>query len=150
MSEGWTVASSNIRGKSGLHKGRMPGNARPARVEGQCHRKETTLTFGVPNPREKLKGCGKSAPPCWEHHGQGKPHPEQDQIGITYGAPLRCYPGRSLEVFGNKHIRGMIVTYFGKYKTRLIGPLTFYFSGTGNPLSRMSGAISASRPLKAR
>ena len=28
-------------GKSGLHEDRTAGNARPARVEGKCHRKQT-------------------------------------------------------------------------------------------------------------
>lgn len=33
--------------------------------------------------QEKLKGCGKSAPGRGQPSPQGKPHPEQNQIGTT-------------------------------------------------------------------
>ncbi len=72
----------------------------------------------------RMKGCGKSAPRLWQQSWQGKPHPEQDQIGIAYGAPLHRRPGRSRELAGNSPPRVMIVTEF-QYRTRLIDPLTF-------------------------
>jgi hypothetical protein len=52
------------------------------------------ITSSRGNPREsatenippfflvRLKWCGKSAPRLWQHKWQGKPHLEQDQIGI--------------------------------------------------------------------
>ena len=60
-------------------KGRVPGNAWGARAHGKCHRKQTASN---PRGREvRVKRCGKSAPRRWQHRWQGKPHPEQDQIG---------------------------------------------------------------------
>lgn len=56
------------------------------------------------NAREKLKGCGKSAPWAWQHALQGKPHPEQNQIGTD----IPCCSGRSgwlHEAFSNERPR---------------------------------------------
>ena len=58
----------------------------------------------------KLKGCGKSAPPQGQPSGQGKPHPEQDQIGTAYDESYHRCSGVSLEGVGNSAPRGMIVT----------------------------------------
>ncbi len=52
-----------------------------------------------------MKGCGKSAPRFWQQNWQGKPHPEQDQIGMTYDEPFRCHPGRSRDDVGNNIAR---------------------------------------------
>ncbi len=43
---------------------------------------------------EKLKGCGKSAPGIRQRLPQGKPHPEQNQIGtdicVTAAVRVGC------------------------------------------------------------
>ena len=39
----------------------------------------------------------------------GKPHPKQDQIGVTHGAFPRRSPGRLLEICGNVYRRGMVL-----------------------------------------
>jgi len=74
-------------------QGRVPGNAWEARAYGKCHRKYTAGT-SVP---VRVKWCGKSAPRVWQQTWQGKPHPEQDQIGEHSCGPhgsrvgcLRC------------------------------------------------------------
>ncbi len=46
--------------------------------------------------RVRVKWCGKSAPRCWQQQWQGKPHREQDQIGILIVLPARD-PGWSLK-----------------------------------------------------
>jgi len=74
-------------------QGRVPGNAWEARAYGKCHRKYTAgATVTV-----RVKWCGKSAPRVWQQTWQGKPHPEQDQIGERSCGPhgsrvgcLRC------------------------------------------------------------
>ena len=71
----------------------MPGNTWKARAYGKCHRKYTAgATVTV-----RVKRCGKSAPRVWQQTWQGKPHPEQDQIGERSCGPhgsrvgcLRC------------------------------------------------------------
>jgi len=46
------------------------------------------LLFCLQINGEKLKGCGKSAPGVWQQGPQGKPHPEQNQIGtVLWVAP---------------------------------------------------------------
>lgn len=57
----------------------------------------------------------------------GKPHPEQDQIGKDVRLGEHCaarvsFPGRLLEVFGDKYPRGMIV----HDRTRLIDSLPLF------------------------
>ena len=37
-----------------------------------------------------MKGCGKSAPGVWRQAPHGKPHPEQDRIGVS------CLLGRNI------------------------------------------------------
>src|SRR5690606_25902387 len=41
-----------------------------------------------------MKGCGKSAPGVWQQKPHGKPHREQDQIGMTRGNPA-CFEAMS-------------------------------------------------------
>ena len=78
------------RGKSGLHRIRMPGNARRGRPQGKCHRKQTA---GPGNgPPARVKRCGKSAPPDRQRDGHGKPHPEQDHVGTRVASRDRCDP----------------------------------------------------------
>ncbi len=69
------------RGKSGLHGSTVPGNSRRGRPQGKCRRKQTAWVF----IQVRVKGCGKSAPLSWQQDGQGKPHREQNQIGMVDG-----------------------------------------------------------------
>lgn len=116
-----------MRGKSGLHEDTVPGNARRRRLQGQCHRKQTT---SLPHRRisrlARVKGCGKSAPPDWQQDGHGKPHREQDRIGMAYGPVFglssgliaRCDRQRSYKMNG-RHL-----CFMHRYRTRLTGHLT--------------------------
>ena len=103
------------RGKSGLHGSTVPGNTRRGRPQGQCHRKQTAEP--VPDLRvrraARVKGCGKSAPRCRQRWRHGKPHREQDQIGMAGslepGALPRRHPGRLREAPGDGRPRGMVI-----------------------------------------
>src|SRR5438477_1870932 len=85
---------------------------------------------------ERVKRCGKSAPPGEQSPGQGKPHTEQDQIGRNSrhsrggNVPARRVKpsGRSLERRSNVPPRGMIVLLvFGRTdRIRLTGPAATY------------------------
>ena len=61
----------------------------------------------------RVKRCGKSAPRRRQRRWQGKPHREQDQIGMAVrlraGVFSPRHPGRSREAFGNERPRGMAV-----------------------------------------
>jgi len=63
-------------------QGRVPGNTWAVKADGKCHRKYTAALWAV-----RVKWCGKSAPRRWQHRWQGKPHPEQDQIGTPWRGP---------------------------------------------------------------
>jgi hypothetical protein len=65
----------------------------------------------------RVKRCGKSAPRCWQQQRQGKPRPEQGQIGIHDTAARSLDSGRLLEVGGDVYPRVMTVPD----RTRLIG-----------------------------
>ncbi len=108
------------RGKSGLRGNRVPDNVRRGRPQGKCHRKQTALTDQLENSRKgverlsfgvRVKGCGKSAPRFWQQKWQGKPHPEQDQIGMSrpvQAGQVRFHTGHSgwlLEASGNRRPR---------------------------------------------
>ena len=73
--------------KSGLHRAGCqvtPGGREPTE----------SATENIPpagNGAVRVKWCGKSAPRRWQHRWQGKPHPEQDQIGELSAA--RMAPG---------------------------------------------------------
>jgi len=69
----------------------VPGNPWEARAYGKCRRK---YTAGVSAP-VRVKWCGKSAPRGWQQPWQGKPHPEQDQIGEHWRGPRCSRVGRS-------------------------------------------------------
>ncbi len=104
-------------GKSGLHGGTVPGNARRGRPQGQCHRKYTAAQLACAGRAARVKRCGKSAPRRRQRRRQGKPHREQDQGGAAGGAaraalpggPSRRRSGRSHEAPGNGRPRGMAV-----------------------------------------
>ena len=74
---------------------RIGGEESPGSLEARCR-----ITSGGGDPREsateskppskpetatrvRVKGCGKSAPRLWQQRRQGKPHREQDQIGVA-------------------------------------------------------------------
>jgi hypothetical protein len=57
--------------------------------------------------KERVKGWGKSPPQAWQQGWQGKPRPEQDQVGGTYGLSYARVPGVSREAFSNERPRGM-------------------------------------------
>ena len=104
------------RGKSGLHGGTVPGNARRGRPQGKCHRKYTAGPAGESRWSARVKWCGKSAPRRRQRWWQGKPHREQDQVGAAGipqawvpGAPSRRCSGRSHEAPGNGRPRGMAI-----------------------------------------
>ncbi len=72
------------RGKSGLHRAGCqvtPGGRKPTE----------SATENIPPvlAQVRVKWCGKSAPRGWQQPWQGKPHPEQDQIGEHWRGP-RC------------------------------------------------------------
>ena len=69
------AAGRRLRGKSGLHKATVPGNARPGKPEGKRHRKHTAPA-GV-----RVKRWGKSPPRPWRQGRHGKPRRSQDRIG---------------------------------------------------------------------
>ncbi len=73
-------------GKSGLHGNTVPGNARRGRPQGKCHREQTASRYVKSGAR--VKGCGKSAPRAWRQGRHGKPHREQDQIGMAEASRL--------------------------------------------------------------
>ncbi len=75
---GWPLRFRG-RGKSGLHRNTVTANGRRGRPQGKCHRKQTACA----SARVRMKGCGKSAPRTWQQGRHGKPHREQDQIGMT-------------------------------------------------------------------
>lgn len=75
------VPCKGCRGKSGLHKTTVPGNARPGKPEGKRHRKQTAPERSV----VKVKRWGKSPPRDGQPDRHGKPHREQCQIGTARG-----------------------------------------------------------------
>ena len=108
----------------------MPGNARRGRPQGKCHRKQTACTA----VQARVKGCGKSAPPRWQQGGHGKPHREQNQIGMADSVfTVRSVFGSSSGLVArgvqqwasqmNDHRLACFCT--PRYRTRLTGHLTF-------------------------
>jgi hypothetical protein len=65
----------------------VPANRRRGRPQGKCHRKQTARARSIRAsemiPRARAKRCGKSAPHPWQQGRQGKPHREQDRIGVA-------------------------------------------------------------------
>ena len=45
--DGWVIAGGNLRGKSGLHEARVPGNARRGQPQGKRHREESAAVPGL-------------------------------------------------------------------------------------------------------
>lgn len=120
-----------LRGKSGLHKATVPGNARAGQLDGQRHREQTARrTEGAPMDipevcrrrlrRVRVKRWGKSPPGDWQQDPHGKPHREQRRIGtprgidpygdITAGPLQPRGPGWQLEPRSNAWPRGMAIS----------------------------------------
>lgn len=119
---------------------RLRGEESPGSTEKRCR-----ITSGGGDPREsaterippafgqvRVKGWGKSPPRAWQHGWQGKPHREQDRIGMTWTAQAaRPFPGQSSGwVAGGSaqalsQMNGCHVPAFGPepYRTRLTGQL---------------------------
>ena len=125
------------RGKSGLHGGTVPGNARRGRPQGKCHRKYTAGPSRITERAARVKRCGKSAPRRRQRRRQGKPHREQDQVGAAGlpfagvpGGPSRRRSGRSHEALGNGRPRGMAIPARGpapgRDRTRLTRRLALF------------------------
>ncbi len=56
----------------------MPDNVRRGQPQGKCHRKQTAGFILA-----RVKRCGKSAPRFRQRQRQGKPHREQNRIGVA-------------------------------------------------------------------
>ena len=83
------TAGRKLRGKSGLHEARVPGNARRGQPQGKRHREESALMtqrrFAFGAGKAMVKRWGKSPPRTWQQGRHGKPHPEQCRIGASRG-----------------------------------------------------------------
>src|SRR5690625_4780321 len=115
----WLGSRCAVRhgGKSGLHRAGCqvtPGGREPME----------SATEKIPPKRQlapvRVKRCGKSAPRGWQHAaaGQTPPGARPNRGAMAWPALL---PGRSLEVCGDAHPRGMTALD----RTRLIGRLLF-------------------------
>jgi hypothetical protein len=74
-------------GKSGLQGRTVAANGRRGQPQGQCNRKQTSRAAA----RGRAKRWGKSPPRAWQQARHGKPHREQNHIGMT----LECGQPRS-------------------------------------------------------
>ena len=83
-------------GKSGLHGNTVPGNARRGRPQGKCHRKQTARPAQAGGVR--VKGWGKSPPRARRRERHGKPHREQNRIGMARGFGPRPVSGPAIRV----------------------------------------------------
>src|SRR6185437_7222831 len=75
----------------------------------------------------RVKRCGKSAPRFqrWKRHG--KPHREQDRIGMAFTAKAArsvraSRSGRLHDAPGNRRTRGMAVTFAGLRRRAIQNP----------------------------
>ncbi len=98
-----------------------PGEESPGSTETRCR-----VTPGGGDPRDsatenrpprafgrgaRVKRCGKSAPRNRQRKRHGKPHREQDQIGMAHGPFPGCRPGWSREPVSNDGSRGMVIPW---------------------------------------
>jgi len=63
----------------------MPGGREP--TESATENTPPMATAATRCAQVRVKWCGKSAPRGWQQTWQGKPHSEQDQIGIRWRGP---------------------------------------------------------------
>jgi len=103
---GWLLSRKGGEESPGSTKDTVTDNIRRGRPQGQRHRNDTAYR---PKAAARLKWCGKSAPRSWQQGRHGKPHREQDQIGTARNPFPDSRPGRSREVRGNAHPRGMAI-----------------------------------------
>ncbi len=68
--QGWRVTPAGCT-PSDVHQGKVPQRAN----------RRWRLPQG--DGQARVKGCGKSAPGCWQQGPHGKPHPEQGRIGAS-------------------------------------------------------------------
>jgi hypothetical protein len=81
----------------------VPDNDRRGRPQGKCHRKQTAPPINRPAGKTgpagrfvggaRVKRWGKSPPRDRQRKRHGKPHREQDRIGMARGATLRAVSG---------------------------------------------------------
>ena len=74
---------AGARGKSGLHGGTVPGNARRGRGSTPNPRESATENRPPEFTPARVKRWGKSPPRPRQRGWHGKPHREQGQIGTT-------------------------------------------------------------------
>jgi hypothetical protein len=139
-------------GRSGYGR-KAAGEESPGSIDIRCR-----ITSGGGDPREsatenepprfgeaRVKRCGKSAPRFRQRRRHGKPHREQNRIGMASRAVREsdnaaelCQarrPGRLLEAMCKHGPRGMAVTYRPRkravpYRTRLTGRLIRLMRGS--------------------
>ena len=117
----WESAGQSLRftawRKVRAPQGRVPGNAWGARAYGKCNRKQTA--YSARNGAVRVKRCGKSAPRRWQHAAARQTPPGARPNRGAHDACPHALPGRSLEVRGDAHPRGMTALD----RTRLTGRL---------------------------
>ena len=123
------------RGKSGLHGGAVPGNARRGRPQGKCHRKYTAKLHrpGRESGKGEMVRQERTAPPATAAAGKTPPGARPSRSGrrqrgdpAAPGVPSRRRSGRSQQASGDGRRRGMAVAAAKRYRTRLIGRLASY------------------------
>lgn len=87
---------SGKRGKSGLHGGTVPGNARRGKGATPNPRESATEIRPPGSAPARVKRRGKSPPRPRRRGRHGKPHREQGQIGTTGPGGSSPRPGASL------------------------------------------------------
>ena len=85
----------------------MPGGGDPRESA-----TESRPPTGLSRLRARVKGCGKSAPRDRQRKRHGKPHREQDRIGVAYGPVPARRPGWLLERRSDPPPRGMVAYPF--------------------------------------
>ena len=97
---GWTVASEvfvTSAEESPGSMGRLPGNAwarQPHRAAAtESATEKTAPTWWSDPSRARVKWWGKSPPRDWQQKRHGKPHREQNRIGVVRGETLRAVSG---------------------------------------------------------
>jgi len=109
----------------------VPANGRRGRPQGKCHREQTA---GPARRAARVKRRGKSPPRDRQRKRHGKPHREQDQIGVARratGSGVSASPPGSVARGARQRAsqRNGHPSLSGEDRTRLIGRLTsFLFS----------------------
>ena len=124
-------------GKSGLHGQTVPDNvrrglsSRKGTAQGQCHR-EANRRGALRFSAVRVKRCGKSAPRLRQRRRHGKPHREQNRIGMARGFKPQVLSGPAIRVgCFRRRATGVAEEWPSRasrsrdapYRTRLIGLL---------------------------